>query len=157
MGQHWHKVHFCLSSPTLRTLKVCISLAKKKNVSFLGKKKNCVTACFVFYHFQRVRVSNKNYRSFWYCWKDSEGNLMLKPRILFQNSEENFSLQEFEWLCLAQCGESTSADYRAALSHPFLNRIGGKSKKKKFVDWDKDEDMTCQLPSETDWSWRKLA
>lgn len=73
--------------------------------------------------------------------EDSEGNLMLKPMILFQNREENFSLQKFEWLCLAQCGESTSAEYPAALSHPFLKKIRERSRKKTVVGWDKDEDM----------------
>lgn len=103
----------------------------------------CVLYCIIF---RELGSLTRTVDPFGITEEDSEGNL--KPKILFHYSEENFLLQKFEWLCLAQCGESSSADYPAALSHPFLKRTGGKSRNKKVVGWDKEENMTYQLPSE---------
>lgn len=99
---------------------------KKKKVSFLSEKMCRVAACVLYCSiFRELGSLKRTVDPSGITEEDSKGNLMLKLKILFQNIEENFSLQKFEWLCLSQYGESASADNSAALSHPFLKRIGG--------------------------------
>lgn len=53
----------------------------------------CVLYCIIF---RELGSLTRTVDPFGITEEDSKGNLMLKLKILFQNSEENFSLQKFE-------------------------------------------------------------